>query len=389
MILYFSLLTIALCLALLIFNSHINRSIYFLIVYLTTLSLYGILHHLIFFSNSEFKLAIINIHLIPVYYLTGPMLFFYIRSTLKDSYKITFKDYIHFLPFAIGLVAILPYIPMDFSYKIKVAQLFIDNPESIKSIKSNILYPNYINVIFRPILLLAYSIGCIYLIWKYSIKKRNTSPLYQKRWIIKWLTTISFTSVLIGLSYLLMTYSFFTTDNIKRDAFNQLPISIFSGIIYTTIPVAIIFFPRILYGIPRADYKHIIKAKERNKIIEIREEEPFKETAAKILDYLDKEKPYLNTKFTIQHIASYLEIPKHHVYYCLNNIIMEGFIDMRNRYRIEHAKNLLLSDKFSQMTIEGIGLESGYSSKSHFFAVFKEKTGVSPIEYIEKQRSSN
>lgn len=317
------------------------------------------------------------------------MLFFYVRSTLNDSNKFTLKDYIHFLPFGISLIAILPYIPMDFSYKTKIAQLFIDNPDSIKSIRSNILYPNYINTIFRPILLLAYSIGCIYLIWKFSIEKRNISPLDQKKWIIKWLTTISIISVLVGLCYLFMTYLFFTTDNIKREVFNRLPISIVTGFVYSIIPVTIVFFPRILYGIPIAGKRNIIKPKEENKIIEFSDEEVFKQTAAKIFDYLHNEKPYLKKEFTIQHITSYLNIPKHHVYFCLNNIIKERFIDIRNRYRIEHAKKLMLSDKFYEMTIEGIGLESGYSSKSHFFSVFKEKTGLSPIEYIEKQRSSN
>ncbi len=389
MILYFSFFTIALCVALLIFNSHINRAIYFLVVYLTSIALYGILHHLIFFNTSGFKLAIINIHLIPIYFLAGPMLFFYVRNTLTDSNKLRLKDYIHFLPFTISLIAILPYIPMDFTYKIKVAQLFIDNPDSIKSIKTNILYPNYLNVIFRPVSLLAYCIGCIWIIWEYTTKQRDSSPISQKKWIIKWLSCISIASLLVGLSYLLMTYSFFTTDNLKKEAFNQLSISIFAGIAYTIIPVTIIFFPKILYGIPKIDNKNNIKNKEENKSILIQDEELFKETATNILNYLEKEKPYLQPEFSVHHIVSSLNIPKHHVYYCLNYIIKENFIDIRNRYRIEYAKKLLLSDQVKQITIEGIGLESGYSSKSHFFAVFKQKTGLSPVEYIEKQRSSN
>lgn len=385
MILYFSFFTIVLCITLLIFNAKINRSIYYLVGYLICLALYGILHHLIFFNSSGYKLAIINIHLIPVYYLAGPMLFFYIRSTLKDSTSLSYKDLLHFIPFVVSFIAILPYLPMDFAYKIKVAQMFIDTPDSIKSIKTNILYPNYINVIFRPIFLLTYSIGCLYFIWKYSSKKRSSSPHKQKEWIIKWLTTLSITSVMVGLSYLLMTYSFFTTKNLKSEAFNQLPISIFTGIIYTLIPIAIIFFPKILYGIPRkiSHQSNKLSAEKKNQVPQT--EDPLNELSEKILEYFEKDAPYLDPDFNMQTICTHLDIPKHHVYYCLNNIIKEKFTDLRNRYRIDYAKKLLISDKFSQMTIEGIGLDSGFSSKSHFFAVFKELTGKTPFEYIERK----
>nr|WP_296687261.1 helix-turn-helix domain-containing protein [Flavobacterium sp.] len=55
---------------------------------------------------------------------------------------------------------------------------------------------------------------------------------------------------------------------------------------------------------------------------------------------------------------------------------------------MEHAKELLLSEYLDVLTVEGIGAKSGFASKSNFFAVFKESTGLSPIDFIAKNRKS-
>jgi AraC-like DNA-binding protein len=39
--------------------------------------------------------------------------------------------------------------------------------------------------------------------------------------------------------------------------------------------------------------------------------------------------------------------------------------------------------------MEGIGMESGFASKSNFFAVFKEFTGKTPLEFIEAEHIDN
>lgn len=390
MVYYFSLLTLTLCIVLFIFNSKINRTVLYLIGFLVPMALYGILHHLIFFNESALKLALINVHLLPIYYLTGPMLYFYVRSTLRDNHVLSKNDYLHFLPAIIGLITVLPYIFKSFDYKLAVAQQFIDDPNSIKIVRTHWFYPNYINVIARPILLFGYGTACLAMIWKYTSKKRNYSPMAQRNTLIKWLISITIIAFLTAISYILMTYLFFSTTNLKKEVFNQLPISTFTGFFFSIIPIVIIIFPEILYGMPRAsasptaiDEDVLPIGIQQENIIE----DPFSETALRILNYMEEEKPYLNPKFSINDIIENLAIPKHHVYYCFNNIIQTKFTVLRTNYRIAHAKGLLLSKKVDVMTIEGIGLESGFASKSNFFAVFKEATRLSPYDFMEQYKS--
>jgi AraC-like DNA-binding protein len=115
--------------------------------------------------------------------------------------------------------------------------------------------------------------------------------------------------------------------------------------------------------------------------------DPFAEIAQRIITYIEENKAYLDPNFSINDLVENLKIQKHHAHYCFKTIINAKFIDVKNNYRVAHAKDLLASERINKMTIEGIGLESGFSSKSHFFAVFKENTGFSPFEYLEQHKN--
>jgi AraC-like DNA-binding protein len=389
-----------------IFNAKINRSIYYLIGFLIPLAIYGIFHHLVFFNESALKLAIINVQSLPLYYLPGPMIYFYVRSTLKDDHRLSKIDFLHFIPAIIGLVSVLPYIFQSFDYKLNIAQQFIDEPNRIKTIRTHWFYPNYINVLVRPIQLFGYSLVCLLFIWKYSKKKRSYSPTAQKNTLTKWLLSISIIALLISICYLFMTYKFFITKNLNKEIFNQLPISLITGFAYAIIPVMMIIFPDILYGIPRnqtensleeevKEEKNLRKARADKKEVKVNENalkelmdfkittDPFAEIAQRIITYIEENKAYLDPNFSINDLVENLKIQKHHAHYCFKTIINAKFIDVKNNYRVAHAKNLLVSEKINKMTIEGIGLESGFSSKSHFFAIFKAKTGLSPLDYMQ------
>jgi AraC-like DNA-binding protein len=287
----------------------------------------------------------------------------------------------------------LPYIFKSFDYKIDIAQQFINNPNSIKTVHSHWFYPNYINVIARPLLLLVYSIACLLTIWQYKKMKGNESPIVQRDQITKWLISLSMLAFLIALLYLFMTYLFLSTQNLRKEVFNQLPIGAFTGFAYAVIPTMIFIFPSILYGIPRViqqtktRYVFDENAFNNKSVIDGTINNPLSETADRILNYFEQSKSYLNTKFSIDTVAKELNIPKHHVGYCFTNIIKIKFTTFRTDYRIAHAKRLLLSSQVDILTMEGIGLESGFASKSSFFSVFKESTGLTPFDFMKQHEN--
>ena len=70
----------------------------------------------------------------------------------------------------------------------------------------------------------------------------------------------------------------------------------------------------------------------------------------------------------------------------LNEKINKSFSTFINELRIEKAKEFLTAK--TNYTIEGIGYESGFKSKSTFFTAFKKHTGQTPLEYQKISNSS-
>ncbi|MDA3928655.1 MAG: helix-turn-helix domain-containing protein [Prolixibacteraceae bacterium] len=99
-----------------------------------------------------------------------------------------------------------------------------------------------------------------------------------------------------------------------------------------------------------------------------------------LLNYFEKETPYLNPELNMSLLAEELKIPKHHLTEVLNGVIGKNFFHFVNEYRIEKVK-LELSDPKNLFSIEAIGYECGFNSKSTFFSVFKKLTGLTPAKY--------
>jgi AraC-like DNA-binding protein len=159
--------------------------------------------------------------------------------------------------------------------------------------------------------------------------------------------------------------------------------------------LSLLFFPEILYGMPRPkkEKKKTIKKKTRLtplKITALRENgiddepNPFLELYEKINFYLINEKPYLNPKFTTAQISLDLGVPQNHVSYCINSLFNTTFSKLRTKLRIEQTIVYLNEAKYSQLTIDGVAQMVGFTSRSSFYNAFKEKMGITPSEYLKE-----
>ena len=93
---------------------------------------------------------------------------------------------------------------------------------------------------------------------------------------------------------------------------------------------------------------------------------------------------YVNPQITIKEVAAALSTNTRYLSEAIRNETQQTFNDYVNTLRLEQACRLILSDKFSQMTIEGIAVESGFSTRSNFYRLFRSKYGLTPSE-LKKQ----
>ena len=103
----------------------------------------------------------------------------------------------------------------------------------------------------------------------------------------------------------------------------------------------------------------------------------------RILAYIESEKPYIKTQFSLHDVSHALNIPHNRVTHCFNKQLKVPFPAYRNKLRIEYATSLLRSGAHLTMSIEGIAEQSGFNSKSIFYKTFKEEHGMTPIDWIK------
>jgi AraC-like DNA-binding protein len=113
-----------------------------------------------------------------------------------------------------------------------------------------------------------------------------------------------------------------------------------------------------------------------------------KEIHTRLIDYLESDKPFINSDYSMHDLCNQLNISRRKISYVLNEIMNKNFYGVINEYRVKEAQALLMKDELNQLKIEVLGEMVGFQSKSSFNACFKKVTGMTPSEYRVKKRLS-
>lgn len=97
----------------------------------------------------------------------------------------------------------------------------------------------------------------------------------------------------------------------------------------------------------------------------------------------ESEKIYLENDLSLPVLAKRLGASYNETSFVINELYQDNFYNFINKYRIEEAKKMLLSDKYTQLNVLGIAYESGFNSKTTFNITFKKHTGMSPTEFVK------
>jgi len=115
------------------------------------------------------------------------------------------------------------------------------------------------------------------------------------------------------------------------------------------------------------------------KLTEIEIEENYQ----KILKYLEEQKPYLDPTLNLTKLSNILDACSHNISLTINIKFDKNFFSLVNHYRVEEAKHLLKNMDINKLTIEAIGFDSGFNSKTAFYRAFKKNAKMTPSEYLQ------
>ncbi len=107
-----------------------------------------------------------------------------------------------------------------------------------------------------------------------------------------------------------------------------------------------------------------------------------------LVQLMSNTKPFLNPDLSLFTLSKILNISAHNLSFIINDCSGENFNQFINRYRIEEAKNLIISPNMNHLSILGIGFEVGFNSKSAFNNTFKKNTGLTPNQFKNENLSS-
>jgi AraC-like DNA-binding protein len=393
MLLYLSLFTILLSFVLLVYTKKSNSNAFYLALFFILSSTFGLAHHFVFQTADVFWIAVFFNHFVPFMFLIGPFLYFYVRATLNETKKLSAKDSLHFIPALISLLGTIPYYCTPFATKISIAQQLIDHVNSLRSINVNLFYDAGESFVLRSALCFGYVVFSGYCVRSYY--KKNSNPTQLQSLILLWLSILVGATLFISTLFLLISYAA-TFIKIREAIVSGHPFYLATGIVYFILTLSLLQFPSVLYGIPKTETKKTKKkkVKESKKILKetqievlpkLADEGKLVEMCSNIDQFLMNKKPYLDPQFSVFSIAIALGVSEIQVNHAIKNGMNTTFVKLRSELRVAHAINLLQSAAKEQLTIEAIGEQSGFKTRSNFYTVFKEITGLTPSEYLNQK----
>ena len=111
--------------------------------------------------------------------------------------------------------------------------------------------------------------------------------------------------------------------------------------------------------------------------------EDLKALMKQIEDYVVGSESFMSAELTIIDLAEKLKVHPKRISTAINTVIKQNFSTYINQHRINKAERLLKNKSAENFSIEGIGKEVGFNSKSAFYSAFKKYTGMTPSAYKE------
>ncbi len=118
------------------------------------------------------------------------------------------------------------------------------------------------------------------------------------------------------------------------------------------------------------EQKYADKKIDRNQAIQLLEQ---------LKNLMETEEPFTNANLKSSDVAKKMQLTVHQLSQLLNDNQGKSFPVYINEFRIAKATNILLSN--ANLTLEAIGYECGFNSKSTFFTTFKKIMGTTPSRY--------
>jgi AraC-like DNA-binding protein len=358
------------------------------------LLLFGVILCNEFLDQSLYGLFMIQLMVVcfPVDLLLGPLIWFYVlKITEKTGALSSLPKVVHLLPFVINEIAFIPKL-----LEAGETDFLLTHPEFIEGNQIQAWIISDVFILFAVIQVMLYLVLSLRLLSKHRASIGNQFS-YIEGIGLRWLTKL--------LAILMVLYLLYVLEIVLARQFHLMKLEYADMVLNAGVVLAI--YALGFYGIRQSSIfsrlKHyeqpteLIEQTQQGQSSNVKGHKKYTKSSLSqseserlskvLLDLMKQDKPYLDSELSLPKLASSLNASTNHVSQVINERFSMKFFDFVNSYRVEEAKRKLVNLDSRQTTILDVALDSGFNSKSAFYAGFKKHTSMTPSEF-RKQYST-
>ena len=300
----------------------------------------------------------------------GPLIYFYIQSSLNNDFRFTSKKAYHFytviidiIPQLIAIVYVIGLSAGIFSNNSTRWGYLIDTYNVYADV------PRWLSLSFYVLASAKYLRSI----------KQNSCAGHDKK--LKWLQQFINVFMLFQVWWLIFLIPYIIPSVTYKllDAVDWYPIYI---------PLAVIIYWLGIKGyiVSQIEMNFIKKAQSVTSTLPA---EKISQTIALLKKSMTDDKLFLHSNLNLTILSEYTSIPQKTISFVLNQSLHKSVSEFVNEYRIEAFKEKIRQPETDNLTIAGIALECGFSSQATFQRIFKQSTGASPSEFRKAAMQTN
>lgn len=330
------------------------------------------LHLTVFASKATGRHYLVS-HLLGIEILLplvhGPLLFLYITAFSAKPLKIRYS-LLHFIPFILGIIFVLPFLWLDVDEKILVYQ----NDGKPFQIQKDIIF---ITTLISGV------VYCMLSFYHLYVHKKKVKTVFSstEKIDLQWLFYL--TIGLLGI----WAVSFFLSDQFTFISVVVYVLFIgYFGIkqvgIFTNQNIMIPEYITIEKPIEDIEKNNTYseKYKYENSLLSA---EKICQIHTDLHQLIKSEKPFLTPGLTLTNLAKQLNVHPNTLSQVINSKEQKNFFDYINTLRVEEFKARVIKSENQKYTLLFLAHECGFNSKTSFNRNFKNITGQSPTEYLK------
>lgn len=384
----------------LIYNWKLNKNILSFSFFLLIISFTSVLYDTIINGGSAHLLMLLMGNAGPLFFLSGPLFYFFIRGLLDEHYEFTDKDLVHLMPFFLNMIILMPYLFKPVEHKLEMAENSLQNLSYYMNL-SLVFLPTWFNTLIRIVFITSYIVWSIVILNRaYKDRIREMSGAVRKQFIsnYRWLNLIAYASLMLILLHLgLVMYFRFDPTMDFMSQMEDDNLFLVSVVVNSVFPLIILFNPGILFGMPTNKILNpIIKRKltdiegeQSYSVLEAIDEvktynDYFDALSKKLMLYVQEKKPYLDPDFNSDKLSKVLQVPLHHIHFCVKYYFGKSCKKMITELRVKHFISLMMPGlKNDEEAIKSLVYDTGFNSYKAFLKAFKKVEGKKFSQWLE------